>query len=93
MLGFQQRGWVMSINKLMEITTVIGCKNMCSYCPQRTLINSYNGERIMTFDTFKQCIDKIPVEVKSLNEMEEIIKRRKRQKNKRDNWQVKHQLM
>jgi protein involved in polysaccharide export with SLBB domain len=47
----------------------------------------------MTFDTFKQCIDKIPVEVKSLNEMEEIIKRRKRQKNKRDNWQVKHQLM
>ncbi len=47
----------------LEITTVIGCKNMCSYCPQKTLLNAYkDGVRIMSFDTFKQCIDKVPLD-------------------------------
>jgi len=26
---------------VMEITTVIGCKVNCRYCPQSTLINNY----------------------------------------------------
>jgi len=50
----------------MEITTKIGCKNNCVYCPQETFIKRY-AERSnifqMSFDTFKTCIDKIPSDV------------------------------
>lgn len=47
----------------LEITTVIGCKNMCPYCPQETLLSAYKDDiRIMSFETFKRCIDKVPVE-------------------------------
>ncbi len=51
----------------MEITTVIGCKNICEYCPQDVLIKSYSGlsnVKKMELDTFKKCIDKIPKEVR-----------------------------
>lgn len=50
----------------MEITTVIGCKNRCTYCPQDKLVKAYakrNNIYKMTFDTFKQCLDKIPLNV------------------------------
>lgn len=50
----------------MEITTQIGCKNACSYCPQDKLIAAYprdNASRRMSFDVFKQCLDKIPAGV------------------------------
>lgn len=47
----------------LEITTVIGCKNFCSYCPQKKLINAYKSKVLrMSLDTFKKCIDKLPVE-------------------------------
>jgi len=47
----------------LEITTVIGCKNMCSYCPQEKLLNAYKDNvRIMSFETFKKCIDKVPTD-------------------------------
>jgi hypothetical protein len=48
----------------MEITTRIGCINMCSYCPQDKLINAYKSvSNILEMDlnTFKKCLDKIPV--------------------------------
>lgn len=51
----------MSITSL-EITTKIGCSNNCSYCPQDLLVSQYNkrsGIKYMTFDTFKECIDKL----------------------------------
>lgn len=50
----------------MEITTRIGCKNACVYCPQEKLVSAYakrRGEAMMSFETFKVCIDKIPAEV------------------------------
>ncbi len=49
----------------MEITTKVGCSNFCSYCPQKKLITSYSklsNVFLMSFDTFKTCIDKIPLD-------------------------------
>ncbi len=47
----------------LEITTVIGCKNMCSYCPQEKLLNAYKDDvRVMSFETFKKCVDKVPID-------------------------------
>lgn len=43
----------------LEITTRIGCSNKCSYCPQDLLVSRYTGEKLMSFDTFKTCIDKL----------------------------------
>lgn len=49
---------------LLEVTTKIGCKIMCRYCPQDVLINTYfshpNRPSEMSFDVFKKCIDKTP---------------------------------
>lgn len=50
----------------LEITTVIGCKNRCTYCPQDKLIKAYAKRSNickMTFDTFKRCLDKIPLHI------------------------------
>ncbi len=46
----------------MQITTQIGCKNACGYCPQDKAVAAYpgNANRHMNFDIFKKCIDKIP---------------------------------
>ncbi len=46
-----------------EITTVIGCKNRCAYCPQDKLIRAYRdrgGTNRMTLDGFKTMLSKIP---------------------------------
>lgn len=50
----------------IEITTKVGCKNRCEYCPQSKLIKKYkliNDEIFMSFDTFKMCISTIPKEI------------------------------
>jgi radical SAM protein with 4Fe4S-binding SPASM domain len=49
----------------MEITTTIGCKNMCSYCAnaQIKMINAYKGNRVMSFDVFKKILSNIPKDV------------------------------
>lgn len=50
----------------MEITTMIGCRIRCTYCPQDKLIQAYtkrSNVTKMTFDTFKKCLDKIPLRV------------------------------
>ena len=50
----------------IEITTKIGCKNACIYCPQDTFIKSYTKRSKifqMSFNVFKKCIDKIPSSV------------------------------
>lgn len=53
--------------KMIEITTGIGCPLDCIYCPQKVLIDAYNDRiqnyRLMSYDTFRECIDKIPKEV------------------------------
>ena len=48
-----------------EISTRVGCKNMCSYCPQKKIIKAYKSNKyIMDFRTFKICVDKIPKNIK-----------------------------
>jgi len=51
----------------LEITTHIGCKNNCRYCPQENLISSYTKRSNimqMPFSTFKKCLDKLPKSVR-----------------------------
>lgn len=51
------------MNQALEITTQIGCSNVCGYCPQDKLIAAYSKKskvRRMSFDAFKECIDKLP---------------------------------
>ncbi|NVN99740.1 MAG: SPASM domain-containing protein [Geobacteraceae bacterium] len=50
----------------LEITTNIGCPLACEYCPQHVLLAAYrlrSSEFMMTFDTFKSCLDKVPLAV------------------------------
>ena len=51
----------------LEITTKIGCKCNCLYCPQDLLIKNYYNrnlnpipDKAMTIETFKICISKVP---------------------------------
>lgn len=51
----------------LEITTSIpqkGCVVDCVFCPQRTLVKSYNGEKKLSLENFKRVLDKIPNEVR-----------------------------
>jgi len=48
----------------IDITTKIGCVNMCDYCPQNKLLSAYKSrEYLLSFANFKECIDKIPKNV------------------------------
>ena len=50
----------------MEITTKVGCKIGCLYCPQEKIIKAYTKRSdtfMMSFDTFKTSLNKIPVGV------------------------------
>lgn len=51
----------------LEITTVIGCRVACSYCPQKTLVNRYRErpthEHAMSLEMFQRCLEKVPVQV------------------------------
>lgn len=56
-----------NIEDFVEFTTRIGCINNCKYCPQTLLIQKYterSKEYVMTFNTFKTIIDKIPKELR-----------------------------
>jgi hypothetical protein len=49
---------------VMAITTVIGCKLMCTFCPQILLRNSYNDhKKILSLEDFNKILNKIPVEI------------------------------
>jgi hypothetical protein len=49
-------------DKTMEITTMIGCPLMCTYCPQDALRDAYGTEDVkyMSLETFKTAVDKLP---------------------------------
>jgi adenine C2-methylase RlmN of 23S rRNA A2503 and tRNA A37 len=50
----------------LEITTKIGCRVDCNYCPQQRLIGSYRKRSDifnMSVDSFKKCLDTVPPEV------------------------------
>lgn len=49
------------INSSLEITTMIGCPLMCTYCPQDSLRDAYGDDvKYMSLDDFKTIIDKVP---------------------------------
>lgn len=54
----------------LEITTRIGCRINCVYCPQKLLATRYGetseGDPIteMSFETFQKCIDKTPTDTR-----------------------------
>ena len=60
--------WKNSILPTMEFTTSIdvknGCVVDCVFCPQRTLQESYKGNKLLSFDDFVTCVDKIPKEIR-----------------------------
>jgi hypothetical protein len=54
------------MRKAIEISTSIGCRNNCSYCPQKTIIQEYrkhSNNTMMSMDTFRKCIENIPSDV------------------------------
>lgn len=64
----KEKGWVAKFRgvHIMEITTIIGCKNMCSYCPQDVIIKAYKGYkgiRLLSFENFKKILENIPKDV------------------------------
>jgi len=49
----------------VEITTIIGCKNNCEYCPQSVLLENYYKDdsarkSVMSLNDFKSAIENIP---------------------------------
>ena len=47
----------------LAITTNVGCRNMCSYCPQKIFIQAYkkrSGITKMSFNDFVTAIDSVP---------------------------------
>lgn len=50
--------------KALEITSYIGCPNMCHYCPQDLLIKKYVGNKIMTIDDFQKILSNVPLDVR-----------------------------
>lgn len=57
--------WMQHIRPSIEITTVMGCRVNCKFCPQKSLVEEYFREdkgraSKMSFDTFRRCIDKMP---------------------------------
>jgi hypothetical protein len=57
---------LLEIKKCLEITTTVGCKIQCIYCPQDKFIKAYSKRSSITqmcFDEFKVCLNKIPLNV------------------------------
>ncbi len=52
----------------MEITTMIGCPLMCTFCPQTPLIKNYKNtkdpNKFLTLENFKIVLNKIPKEAR-----------------------------
>lgn len=48
----------------LEITVRAGCAINCANCPQELFKTKYYGEKMMSMDTFKTCIDKVPPEAR-----------------------------
>ncbi len=50
----------------LEISTVVGCKMRCNYCPQTVHVNNYSKNNSLfklPFEDFKKCISTIPTSV------------------------------
>ena len=50
----------------LAITTTVGCRNLCSYCPQKTFIQAYKQRSDITrmsFETFTRCLVSVPKDI------------------------------
>lgn len=46
----------------MELTTMVGCPLMCTFCPQKNLKNSYGkNAKYMSVETLTTVLDKLPI--------------------------------
>lgn len=60
------KAYKLNENPMMEITTRIGCKVNCHYCPQGLLLNNYfklnkNRKNMLELEDFKRCLEKLPL--------------------------------
>jgi radical SAM protein with 4Fe4S-binding SPASM domain len=52
-------------NASLEITTMIGCPLMCTYCPQDSLRDAYGDDvKYLSLNDFKTIVDKVPLTVR-----------------------------
>jgi len=56
---------VINRNRILEVSTNVGCNLACSYCPQKSLITAYknkqsSGSRLLSFELFKDYISSVP---------------------------------
>ncbi len=47
----------------LEISTVVGCRMGCDYCPQKIHVTNYRSEKVMSLETFATCLSKVPTNV------------------------------
>jgi radical SAM protein with 4Fe4S-binding SPASM domain len=58
---FQSLSWATMKMRHLEITTMVGCRVACVYCPQDKISHRYIGaDRMMNFDDFKTYMEKVP---------------------------------
>jgi len=51
--------------KILDITSKIGCKNMCSYCPQDKLVKAYTDhKKQINFSEFQIMMKNVPKDVR-----------------------------
>lgn len=51
---------------ILEISTIVGCRVGCDYCPQSDHVRVYaerGGPHVMTLDLFKRCVSSVPNDV------------------------------
>jgi radical SAM protein with 4Fe4S-binding SPASM domain len=46
-------------DRWIEVTTRIGCENLCKYCPQDVLESVYRGKRYITISDFQKVLDNV----------------------------------
>ena len=48
----------------LEITTMIGCPILCSFCPQDKLVKNYTGDKYLSLKNYQLMLSKIPKNVR-----------------------------
>jgi hypothetical protein len=51
------------MSAVLEITTMVGCPLLCTYCPQDALKKNYNKEKYMSMNTLKTVLATVPLSV------------------------------
>lgn len=46
---------------ILEISTVVGCRMGCDYCPQTLHAQSRAGDSVMSLATFQECLSVVPL--------------------------------